>query len=204
MTYTSQNAAPKRLVGFSLVVLFHIFLIWVLASGLGSQVVQVIRGPIQTKIIEETVKEKKTPPPPPPKLETPPPFVPPPELSINLPAETSSAGAITTQSKQQQVVQAKPTVVVAARSDPRHPNSKPAYPPTSRRLEEQGQVILSLYILADGKVGEAKVQKSSGYERLDEAALREALNNWHFLPATSDGKPYATWKQVLVTFRLDQ
>lgn len=201
MTYTSQNSASKRLISFSLVVLFHVLLIYVLASGLGSTAIQIIRGPIQTKIIEEVKETKKTPPPPPPKFEQPPPFVPAPEVNIALPSESSST-AIAAVSKIPQRP-AAPVVVTAARADPRHPNSRPPYPPTSRRLEEQGTVILNLYVQADGKVTDAKVRKSSGSERLDEAAVREALRSWRFLPATQGGVPIAAWHPVAVTFRLE-
>lgn len=202
MTYTSQNSTSKRLISFSLVVLFHILLIYVLASGLGSSVIKVIRGPIETKIIQEVKETKKAPPPPPPKFEQPPPFVPPPEVSIALPAESSST-AISQVTNKVAPKPAAPVVVTAARADPRHPNSRPPYPPTSRRLEEQGTVILNLYVQADGKVSDARVQKSSGSERLDEAAVREALRSWRFLPATQGGTPIAAWHPVAVTFRLE-
>ena len=201
MTYTSQNATSKRLVGFGLVVLFHIFLIYVLASGLGSSVIKVIRGPLETKIIQEVKQEKKAPPPPPPKFEQPPPFVPPPELNIAAPAESSATAITAVQNRAP--VKAAPVVVTAARSDPRHPNSRPPYPPTSRRLEEEGTVILNLYVQADGHVSDARVRKSSGSSRLDEAASREALRSWRFIPATQGGVAIASWHAVAVTFRLE-
>jgi protein TonB len=62
-----------------------------------------------------------------------------------------------------------------------------------------------LYIQADGRVSDAKVQKSSGYERLDEAAMREAMKgSWRFIPATQGGVAVATWHPLKITFRLDQ
>ena len=204
MTYTSQNGVPKRLIGFGFVVLFHIALIYALASGLGSQMVEVLRGPIETKIIQEVKQKKEIPPPPPPKFVPPPPYVPPPQVTIQLPAATSSATAITEVTHQKAAPKpAPPPVIVAARSDPRHPNSRPPYPPTSRRLEEEGTVILNLYVLPNGRVGSGKILRSSGSERLDQAALNEALRNWHFLPATENGRPIASWHPIAVTFRLE-
>ncbi|MBK6757815.1 MAG: energy transducer TonB [Moraxellaceae bacterium] len=46
----------------------------------------------------------------------------------------------------------------------------------SRRLGEQGRVVLNVYILADGTVGEVKIKQSSGFSRLDDAALQAVKN----------------------------
>jgi protein TonB len=43
--------------------------------------------------------------------------------------------------------------------------------------------------------------RSSGYPKLDEAALRVA-HTWRFIPGTRDGSAVAMWKQVPITFRL--
>ena len=64
-------------------------------------------------------------------------------------------------------------------------------------------MLLSLQILADGRVGEVKLDRSSGFPKLDESAMREA-KRWRFVPGTSDGTPQAMWKQVPITFRLNQ
>ncbi|HQR24564.1 MAG TPA: hypothetical protein PK163_07230, partial [Steroidobacteraceae bacterium] len=84
----------KRTLAFVLVVIIHVLFFWVLASGLGAKVVEVVMGPVETKIIEEKPEEEK-PPPPPPQLEQPPPYVPPPEVSIEIPVETGPSTAIT-------------------------------------------------------------------------------------------------------------
>ena len=59
-----------------------------------------------------------------------------------------------------------------------------------------------LTVSEDGKVTEAKVDKSSGFERLDEAALKEALNRWRLMPGTINGKPQAMQYRFQVTFKL--
>ena len=69
---------------------------YVLNSGLSQHLVDVVLGPIETRMIEEAPKTDEPPPPPPPKIETPPPFVPPPEVSIELPVETTQSTAIQT------------------------------------------------------------------------------------------------------------
>ena len=88
------------------------------------------------------------------------------------------------------------------RSDPRHPLSQPEYPPTARRLGQEGTVVLLIYVQADGKVSDVKIQKSSGFDKLDEAALREAKRSWRFIPAKEGNTPVAEWGQFAVTFRL--
>ena len=75
----------KRTLAFILVVIIHALFFWVLASGLGAKIVEVVTGPVETKIIDEAPDEDK-PPPPPPEMDTPPPYVPPPEISIEIAA----------------------------------------------------------------------------------------------------------------------
>ena len=65
-------------------------------------------------------------------------------------------------------------------------NSPPVYPSLSRRRGEEGVVILELLILPDGSVNEIHVRKSSGYRRLDQAALK-AVSRWRYRPATKAG-----------------
>ncbi len=87
MNFSQQQADPRRhVVGLTFVILFHAFVVYALVSGLAKKVVDVVRAPIETKVIEE-VKKPPPPPetvvPPPPKMEAPPPpFIPPPEVQI--------------------------------------------------------------------------------------------------------------------------
>ena len=50
-------------------------------------------------------------------------------------------------------------------------NPPPAYPRMSRRMGEQGTVLLRVFISAEGRAEKADIRTSSGYARLDEAAL---------------------------------
>ena len=85
----------RRTLVFLLIVLLHIGMVWALNSGLSQRVVQVVLGPIETRMIDEAPKVDEPPPPPPPKIETPPPFVPPPEVAIDIPMDVAPATAIT-------------------------------------------------------------------------------------------------------------
>lgn len=93
--------------------------------------------------------------------------------------------------------------IVSARVDPSRPLTQPPYPTASRRNSEQGRVELMLYILANGKVGDAKVAQSSGYSRLDESAVKEALRSWRFIPQQENGVAMPSWQRFAITFRLD-
>lgn len=90
MNFSQRQADPRRhLVGITVVILFHIFIVYALVTGLAKKVVDVVRAPIETKVIEE-IKKPPPPPevmlPPPPRLEAPPPpFIPPPEVQIATP-----------------------------------------------------------------------------------------------------------------------
>ena len=90
MNFSQRHADPRRhLIGFTLVLLFHALIVYALVTGLAKKVVEVIRAPIETKVIEE-IKKPPPPPeivlPPPPKMDAPPPpFIPPPEVQLATP-----------------------------------------------------------------------------------------------------------------------
>lgn len=66
--------------------------------------------------------------------------------------------------------------------------SAPSYPPESRKRVEMGVVVLRVELSESGHVAVAKVQHSSGFSRLDEAALT-AVRSWRCTPATRNGQP---------------
>ena len=76
----------------------------------------------------------------------------------------------------------------------------------SRRLGEEGAVILLLAVNEEGRVIEAKVDTTSGFERLDEAAVKEALRprNWKFIPGTVNGKPASMSFKFRVVFKIEK
>ena len=80
-------------------------------------------------------------------------------------------------------------------------NRKPVYPSMSKRYDEQGTVVLRVFVKADGMAGAVEIRSSSGYPLLDESA-RTAVQGWRFRPATSDGKPVADWFLIPIPFKL--
>jgi periplasmic protein TonB len=121
MNYAERQADPRRhLVGITVVILFHVLVVYVLVTGLAKKVIDVVRAPIETKVIEE-IKKPPPPPevvlPPPPKLEAPPPpFIPPPEIQIATPppAPTITATTPTPPPAPVTIAPAPPPTVAAA------------------------------------------------------------------------------------------
>ncbi len=81
-------------------------------------------------------------------------------------------------------------------------NPPPAYPRASRRLGEQGTVIVRVFISSQGLPEKAEVRTSSGFARLDQAAL-EAVQRWRFVPGRRSGMPEAMWFNIPVRFVLE-
>lgn len=81
-------------------------------------------------------------------------------------------------------------------------NPKPPYPAVSRRMSEEGTVLLSVHILADGRVDDVKLKRSSGFSRLDESAIR-TVRHWRYVPARRNGKPIPYWYAQPIRFSLD-
>jgi len=101
MNFSERQADPRRhLLGITFVILLHALVIYALVTGLAKKVIDVVRAPIETKVIEEI---KKPPPPqeivvpPPPKMDAPPPpFIPPPEVQIATPPPQQATITATT------------------------------------------------------------------------------------------------------------
>ena len=186
-------------------VLLHLILLWAIQSGLAQKVVQVAKVVVQAELISEVTPS--LPPPPAPK---PTPAAPPPPPTAPV-VTTPSPAAI-------QLPAAPPVAAPAAPAAPPAPAApavrtsaviqagatcaKPDYPSASRRLEEEGTVTLKFLIGVDGRVMQSEVEKTSGFQRLDEAALK-ALSKCQFKPGTIDGKPEQSWASIKYTWRLE-
>jgi protein TonB len=72
----------------------------------------------------------------------------------------------------------------------------------SRRLAEQGRVMVRVLIGADGLPQKAELQASSGYDRLDRAAL-DSVMRWRFVPGRRGDVPETMWVSVPIDFKLE-
>lgn len=205
-SYGSTQGGLRRFTGLIVVVVLHAALGYALVTGLARKIVEVIKPPIETKIIEEMKPPPDQPPPPPPKLAPPPPaYIPPPEVNIQVSVASTQNVITSVTSKPLPVAPVQravtgvrvPPIIDAARNCP-----KPEYPPASKRLEESGAVVLRFLIGTDGQVMDAKVETSTGYPRLDQAAIR-SLSQCHFKVGTLDGKPEQSWASLKYVWQLE-
>jgi protein TonB len=209
--YAAQQRKPTRhVVGFGIVLVMHILLGWALVSGLARKVVEVIKNPIETKIIEEA-KPPPPPPenlPPPPKLAAPPPsFVPPPEVVVNQPQQPQPTITVTP------VAPPPAPVTIAPAPAPAAPAPAPAqvaarlamadarqcapgpddYPPAAIRAEATGTTVIRFSVDASGKVTSADVVKSAGpsrEHRLLDRVAQTKLSECRFTPGRdANGQP---------------
>jgi protein TonB len=209
VNYAEQQRNPtKHVVGLGVVIVLHIILGWALLNGLARRVVEVVKGPIETKIIEEVKPPPPPPPenlPPPPKLPPPPPsFMPPPEVQIQNPPP---APAITVQTVPPPPAPPVTIAPAAPEAPPAPPPpsrvapqvnfnadcTKPSYPPAAARAEATGVVRIKVTVGIDGRATATEIAKSSGPSRehklLDRAAEAAIRDTCKFKPGTVDGKP---------------
>jgi periplasmic protein TonB len=81
-------------------------------------------------------------------------------------------------------------------------NPKPQYPSLSRRSGEEGRILLKVLVNAKGEPESVVISSSSGFERLDAAALA-ALRKWRFVPAKRNNETISAYVTVPISFKLD-
>lgn len=173
MDYAQEQRSPgKHLVGIVVVIILHVALGYALMNGLATKVMNVIKQPLETKIIEEVKKPPPpdTPPPPPPKMvQMLPTFVPPPEVMVQAPV---TPPVIATRTAVAPPVYAPPAppAPVAVAAPPSVgiacPNSQEIrtnikYPPQARKDGLQGEVLIEMTIAANGEVKDVDVKSST-------------------------------------------
>jgi protein TonB len=214
LDYAQQQRNPgKHVIGLSVVVALHVVLGAALVYGLSRKVIEVVKAPIETKIIEEVKPPPPPPPdnlPPPPKTAPPPPsFVPPPEIQVAPPPTPAPTITTTTVAPPPAPVTIgpppapTPSVATAPAAPPAPPVrtapkldfnacAKPEYNAATRRADAQGTVVVTYTMDTSGAISEARVEKSSGMSRehkmLDRMTL-DAVQGCKGTPGTVDGKP---------------
>jgi len=206
-THTAERRPLGAMGRMGVVAAMHVGLLYVIAKSLGL-VPAVEPPPIEGTIIHEVR----------------PPDIPPPRTDPDLTPRTTSV-VIPEQAPpdlefEREVIIEPPTdvvgppegtgpvipqpVIVSARPDSRYPLSQPPYPPGDIRDGNTGTAQIEVYVLPNGRVGDARIVKSTGFASLDQSALDEARRKWRLAPATKDGEPFAQWHRLLVTFKLNR
>lgn len=132
MDYAQEQRNPtKHMVGIAVVILLHIALVYALINGLATKVLEVVKKPLETQIIEEIKPPPPPPPvqlPPPPKfVSPPPPYIPPPEVQVNVPPPPN-----TIQTTTNVVPTVSPPIAVVAPPAPAPAPAAPAAAPSAK------------------------------------------------------------------------
>jgi protein TonB len=185
-------------IGF-VVIGVHLALIYAVFVSLG--IIEMPGGakPMEAVIIDQPVTEQSEPVPvvkpdlDQPPIETPPMenVIPEIEVPVDVPPPEN---AITAQTAPAQPVAETANMKVSRRVDP-------IYPAGSRRDGEQGTGMFRVLVDERGKPMDVQVLKSSGFPRLDEAAMT-AIRKWAFSPAVQNSQAVKSWTRVQVTFNL--
>lgn len=122
---------------------------------------------------------------------------------LAMPASTSApADVVALPSTVQSAPAAAPAPFVAPRFDAAYlKNPPPPYPPLSRRLGEQGRVMVRVFVDTSGAPAQIELRESSGHRRLDDAAA-SAVRRWRFVPARRGTEPVGAWVLVPISFNL--
>src|ERR1700760_758225 len=187
-----QNTGRRTAILIGVGIL-HVGLVWALIAGLASGLIEKLPEEIKAEVVQPKDDIKPPPPPPPDLAKPPPPFVPPPEL--NIASDAPVTNAITAVQPNVPTppapVQAAP-VVTPSKAVGRTHDCTSAYPDLSRRMNEQGNVLVRYDVGADGSISNVTVTKSSGSERLDAAAVQCVSTKWRNTPAMQGNTPVAS------------
>lgn len=202
--------ASRRTAVFVAIIGLHIGFFWALKQGLVRAGMNLIQDfAIMDLPPPPPPPENLDEPPPPPPVDVPPPMVPPP--LIDLPSFEGPTTAITARvadSAPRAAPAAPPRQVqitpprMKARGDRVSAAINACYPSASRRLSEEGRVLVTITIGADGKVGAMGVSQSSGFERLDGAA-ECVVRRLPFDPGKRDGQPVEAQATLPIVFKLE-
>ena len=186
----------------------HIAILGLLAVAVPSERLAELAHPIAVRLIELA---PEAPPPPNPKPAVPAPVhISPPVMAVASPVESPAPATFTVLPQPQATA---PAIVAAPTPAPEPPlvtarfdadylqNPKPAYPHISKRLGEEGKVLLRVFVTADGSPEKIELRASSGFPRLDHAA-QEAVARWRFVPAKRGEQAVTAWVVVPIVFSL--
>ncbi len=218
MDFARQQRNPTRhLLGITFVILLHVFVIYILVTGLARRAVDVIKKPLSATIIEEVKLPPPPPPPPPPpkKIIEPPkaqapvqPYVPPPDIPAPAPSAPVITAPTTTVPAEPHVI-APPVVAPPAPRLRRRPSRRsargitpiskvdPVYPREAIRARvAKGKVVARLFVDEKGNVTEVRIVEADPPDVFNKETVR-ALSQWKFQP---EGEKFVG--EVELTFTL--
>lgn len=225
-----RSGLSRNTVIVGSVIAFHAAALWALQSGLLVRAVEVI-VPVEV-LAEFVEPPKPAPPPPPPPAPPAPPKVerappkpkaptrpPPPQpmaIQDPTPAPAAPVGVVAPPAPLPPIEQpvapapeppppappAPPKVQLPSTDASYLQNPSPVYPAISRRLGEQGKVVVRVLIGTSGVPERADIKQSSGFERLDRSAL-EYVMKCRYVPGKVNGVVQAMWYEAPVNYVLE-
>jgi protein TonB len=204
---SARQYSRKTIVGF-VVIGIHVVFAFALIVGTAIKAVPQLAEALDMRLLKhEEEQEKKAPPPPPPDFKPPPvqtPLVdlpvvagPPPPQAIVAPKEPPKPAEAPKKAEPPPITQAK-----VAKGVNLGDACSGYYPSASRRLNEEGSVVLLIFIGPNGKVSDTKVETSSGFQRLDEAAQKCVVQQGRFEPQKVGAEAVGSWQRMKWTWRL--
>jgi periplasmic protein TonB len=209
MASTYSVGGSRRAAVFVVIIILHLIFFWALKQGLVRAGIELVQDyAIMDLPPPPPPPEDLDEPPPPPPVDVPPPVVPPP--LIELPAFEGPSNAISAQVKEtpraQPQTPARQVQITPARFKSRSDRISAAiaacYPSASRRLSEEGRVVATVTVAADGKAGAVSVTQSSGFPRLD-AAIECVVRRLPFEPGKRDGQAVDSQVSIPIVFKLE-
>jgi periplasmic protein TonB len=199
--FSAQASPARRGLRFALVLTAHVALLWAALELAARPEVREMASDLVVRLIEPELKKDLPPAQPkaPQRPTKPPPVM---TAAPETPAPTS-AFAVAPQPPAPAVIEAAPApAITGARFDADYlSNPKPVYPTASRRLGEEGKVMLRVRVSAAGAALTVDIKQSSGFARLDDAA-KAAVERWRFVPAKRGAEAVESWVAVPIVFSL--
>jgi protein TonB len=179
MDFSQPQQSSRRPMGFGFVVLLHVLIAYALVTGLARKVVEVVKGPIEVKVIEEIIKKPPPPPevlPPPPKVAAPPPpFIPPPEINITPPP--SLAPTITAVTPEAPPGPQAPVIAKPVESAPPAPAIRSASVECTNYREVIGSIVYPREALLEGLEGSVTIEFTvSATGQIRDPVIRNSTN----------------------------
>jgi periplasmic protein TonB len=222
-----EKNPAKKLTGIGIVILLHVLVVAVLIATMAKEIIKPSDKPVEMMIIQEVIPPPiiETPPEPPkivekvaktPDVQKPVEKVVPVVKPVTTPTVTPTTPTVAAPVASPSP-SPSPVATPAPAADPGPPVPKgetrgvsdgeagckaPPYPRDALMAEEQGNVMISVYVGTDGKVKESKVKKSTGSRSLDRAASK-AYSLCSFKPAMKNGEPQESWYDIPYEFVLN-
>lgn len=204
----TAHTPQQRLFGIVFAVAMEGALVYALLVTLGYVEAPTLKPPITVVNVAPVPKGPEVPPPPPQTFDPPPVVAPIPPVVVltyappTPPTTISLPPALPVPSVPQVVTPPTPPVTFTPARAIKASHTIPEYPFVSRRLREQGTLRLKLTVDEKGLVTEAMVVNSSGFQRLDEAAVKWVKAQWRYTPAMQGTKPVPSTADAIVEFKL--